>query len=90
MEGIELRRRDGRRSLRAQGCCGNLRLWELEYECAFVDQTLRAGGSIERLADGGVLLIDRRGRCHAVSAAAAKSTAGGGQAALRRRPRRAL
>ncbi len=71
MARIEVRRQNGRWSLLAQGCCGNLRLWELEYERAFVEQVLRAGGTLERLADGSAVLVDRRGRHRAVSAAAA-------------------
>lgn len=69
MAGIELRRTDGRRSLRAQGSCGNLRLWELEYERAYAEQVLRTGGTMERLEDGSALVVDRQGRRSAVSAA---------------------
>ena len=70
MAGFEIRREHGHWTLRAQGCCGNLQALEREYERAFVEQILRAGGSIAELGLDEATLVDRKGKHHSVSAAA--------------------
>jgi hypothetical protein len=59
-----------RLSLQIQGCCGNIRRWQLEYERAFIEQTLRDGGRIEHTDKDTVVIVDRKGRRHTARIAA--------------------
>jgi hypothetical protein len=58
------RRRDGRRSVRLIGCCGDPDRIRRDYEQAFLEQTLAEGGTLVSSGPDGVELVDRRGRTH--------------------------
>lgn len=60
------RRRDGRRSVRLIGCCGDPDRIRREYEQAFLEQTLAEGGTLVSSGPDGVELVDRRGRTHRI------------------------
>lgn len=67
MPGIRIERaRDGRRSLRLIGCCGDPDRMRRDYDQAFLEQTLAAGGRLVSSGPEGVEVIDRRGRTHRV------------------------
>jgi hypothetical protein len=69
MAGFTLRRTaDGRWSLRAQGCCGNVDRWQLEYEQALLEQLLADGGTVTARAGDRVEVVDRKGKHHSLRA----------------------
>ncbi|HEU0192967.1 MAG TPA: hypothetical protein VFQ71_02140 [Gaiellales bacterium] len=69
MAGFSLRRtEDGRWSLRAQGCCGNLDRWQLEYDQALLEQLLAEGGSVTARSGDRVEVVDRKGKHHSLRA----------------------
>jgi hypothetical protein len=65
MPGIRIERgHDGRRSVRLIGCCGDPDRTRRDYDRAFLEQELAAGGRLVSSGPGGVELVDRRGRAH--------------------------
>jgi hypothetical protein len=65
MPGIRIERgHDGRRSVRLVGCCGDPDGMRRDYDQAFLEQSLREGGSIVSSGPDGVRVVDRRGRAH--------------------------
>lgn len=65
MAGFELRRRDGKFTLKVQGCCGASGM-RREYERAFLEQLLDAGGHVTSHTPERVEITDRRGRVHSI------------------------
>jgi hypothetical protein len=67
MPGIRVERsREGRRTLRLVGCCGDPDRMRRDYDRAFVEQTLAEGGRLVSCGPDGAELVDRRGRTHRV------------------------
>jgi hypothetical protein len=65
MPGIRIERsKDGRRSLRLIGCCGDPDRMRRDYDQAFLEQTLAAGGRLLACGPEGVDVVDGRGRAH--------------------------
>ena len=67
MPGITISRRDGKWSVRAQGCCGVAGM-QAEYDRAHAVQVLREGGRLTGWDAVGFEITDRRGRVHQYSA----------------------
>jgi hypothetical protein len=61
MPAFAIRRVDGKLRFRAVGCC-NPGSYRREYERAYMEQVLEAGGSVVRRDGDVVHLLDRRGR----------------------------
>jgi hypothetical protein len=55
---------EGRWRFRAAGCCVDPDRIRREYEQAFLEQELGAGGRVVSTGADGVELIDHRGRAH--------------------------
>jgi hypothetical protein len=68
MGAISIARRDGRWTIRSQGCCGNLAADRRMYEQAFLEQLLADGGRIVSDTGDHVEVLDRRGRIHRIHA----------------------
>jgi hypothetical protein len=54
----------GRLSMRMIGCCGDPDVMRREYDQAFLEQTLAAGGHVVESGPQGVEIVDCRGRTH--------------------------
>jgi hypothetical protein len=65
--GIAISRRDGKWSVRAQGCCGVAGM-QAEYDRAHAVQVLREGGRLTGWDAVGLQITDRRGRVHTYTA----------------------
>ena len=69
MPGFRIDRdKEGRRSLRVIGCCGDPERMRRDYDQAFLEQTLAEGGRLVSSGPDGVELRDRRGRTHRLAA----------------------
>jgi hypothetical protein len=65
MPGIRIERtHDGRRSVRLTGCCGDPDRMRRDYDQAFLQQELAAGGRLLSRGPDGAELVDHRGRVH--------------------------
>jgi hypothetical protein len=62
------RNAEGRLSLRMIGCCGDPAAMRREYDQAFLEQTLAAGGHVVASGPDGVEIVDCRGRTHRLGA----------------------
>jgi hypothetical protein len=58
----------GRWKLSAAGCCGNPDRVRREYDQAFLEQELAAGGRVVSSGPDGVEMRDHRGRTHRLDA----------------------
>lgn len=67
MPGISISRREGKWSVRADGCCG-LAGTQAYYDRAHAVQVLREGGRLTGWDAIGFELTDRRGRVHTYAA----------------------
>ena len=76
MAGFEVRRTNGRWSIRAQGCCGNFAAWYREYERAFAEQVLRDRGHIEWPFGESPSLVDKHGKRHGITRSSAMALGG--------------